>query len=305
MASGIDERIQQMVKSDAVVLFMKGTRQGPQCGFSATVVGILDELLPSYTTVNVLEDPALRQGIKAFSDWPTIPQLYIRGEFVGGCDIIKEMYASGELYSSLGVEVPTPVQANITITDAAVPRLQEAMAGAQGASLRLSIDRGFRHDLFFGEAGPKDVVVESNGIAVRLDAGSSQRAEGLVLDFATEGLQSGFKITNPNEPKVRAVTVHELKEMLDNGDTLALFDVRPTDERAKASIDAARPLDNDGRAWIQDQPKDTVLVFHCHHGGRSQRAAESFVAEGYTRVYNLQGGVDLWAQEIDPSVPRY
>jgi len=95
-------RIQQLVDSDRVVLFMKGNRGMPQCGFSAQVVGILDGHLPSYTTVDVLQDPEIRQGIKAFTNWPTIPQLYVGGEFVGGCDIVMEMEQTGELEPLLG-----------------------------------------------------------------------------------------------------------------------------------------------------------------------------------------------------------
>ena len=91
------QRIQATIESSPVVLFMKGDRSMPQCGFSARVVQILDSMLPEYATVNVLADPAIREGIKEFSAWPTIPQLYVRGEFVGGCDIVTEMYQSGEL----------------------------------------------------------------------------------------------------------------------------------------------------------------------------------------------------------------
>jgi monothiol glutaredoxin len=91
------ERIQKIVDSDRVVLFMKGDRRMPQCGFSAQVVRILDSLLPQYTTVDVLADPEVRQGIKEYAQWPTIPQLYVAGEFLGGCDIVTEMYQSGEL----------------------------------------------------------------------------------------------------------------------------------------------------------------------------------------------------------------
>ena len=90
-------RISDTIASDRVVLFMKGSRDSPQCGFSARVVQMLDRLVPDYTTVDVLADPAIRQGIKDFSSWPTIPQLYVGGEFVGGCDIITEMFQSGEL----------------------------------------------------------------------------------------------------------------------------------------------------------------------------------------------------------------
>lgn len=94
-------RIQSLIDGNPVVLFMKGHRQAPECGFSAQVIQILDSLIPEYATVNVLEDPEVRQGIKDFSNWPTIPQLYVRGEFVGGCDIITEMYKAGELQPQL------------------------------------------------------------------------------------------------------------------------------------------------------------------------------------------------------------
>ena len=95
------DRLRSIIDSGPVVLFMKGNRQMPQCGFSAQVVQILDSLVPDYTTVDVLSDPDVRQGIKEYSSWPTVPQLYVRGEFVGGCDIVTEMYRSGELRNAL------------------------------------------------------------------------------------------------------------------------------------------------------------------------------------------------------------
>ncbi len=99
-------RIGSIITSDHVVLFMKGTPQAPQCGFSASVVQILDRFLPSYTTIDALDDPEIREGIKAYSSWPTIPQLYVDGEFIGGCDIVQEMFASGELEKTLRGETP-------------------------------------------------------------------------------------------------------------------------------------------------------------------------------------------------------
>ena len=91
------ERIDETVKTNDVVLFMKGTKAMPQCGFSSRVAGVLNYMGIEYQDVNVLDDEAIRQGIKDYSDWPTIPQLYVKGEFVGGCDIITEMTLSGEL----------------------------------------------------------------------------------------------------------------------------------------------------------------------------------------------------------------
>lgn len=99
--SDVLQRIDQTVKSNDVVLFMKGSSKMPQCGFSATVVHILDRLGVDYQDVNVLTDPEIRQGIKDYANWPTIPQLYVKGEFVGGCDILREMFESGELKTFL------------------------------------------------------------------------------------------------------------------------------------------------------------------------------------------------------------
>jgi monothiol glutaredoxin len=98
------KQISELLASNRIVLFMKGTRQMPQCGFSAQVVKILDKLLPSYETVDVLGSAELRDGIKEFSQWPTIPQLYVGGEFIGGSDIVREMDASGELQKIIGAD---------------------------------------------------------------------------------------------------------------------------------------------------------------------------------------------------------
>jgi monothiol glutaredoxin len=101
MSATVTERIASDIESSDVVLFMKGTPVFPQCGFSSTVVQILGHLGVKFKSFDVLKDPELRQGIKEFSNWPTVPQLYVKGEFVGGCDIIREMYESDELESLL------------------------------------------------------------------------------------------------------------------------------------------------------------------------------------------------------------
>jgi len=97
----ITQRIRKDIAANDVVLFMKGTPVFPQCGFSATVVQVLSHLGVKFKGVDVLQDPGLRQGIKDFSSWPTVPQLYVKGEFIGGCDIVREMFQSGELQQVL------------------------------------------------------------------------------------------------------------------------------------------------------------------------------------------------------------
>jgi monothiol glutaredoxin len=113
MDQNIADQIRRTIESNDVVLFMKGTPVFPQCGFSAAVVQILSQLGVKFKGINVLEDPGLRQGIKDFASWPTIPQLYVKGEFLGGCDIVREMAESGELeehLSNQGVAMQARVQ---------------------------------------------------------------------------------------------------------------------------------------------------------------------------------------------------
>ena len=99
--SDIQSKIKELVETNDVVLFMKGTPEFPQCGFSSTVVRILDNLGVKCLGINILEDQEMRQGIKDYTNWPTLPQLYIKGEFIGGCDIVKEMFQAGELQALL------------------------------------------------------------------------------------------------------------------------------------------------------------------------------------------------------------
>jgi monothiol glutaredoxin len=108
MDSSVAERIKSDIESNDVVLYMKGTPVFPQCGFSSTVVQVLTHLGVKFKGVDVLTDPSIREGIKQFSNWPTIPQLYVKGEFLGGCDIVREMYQTGELQELLstnGIDV--------------------------------------------------------------------------------------------------------------------------------------------------------------------------------------------------------
>ena len=300
-------RIEGLIAADRVVVFMKGVRGAPQCGFSATVCRILDGLLPEYATVNVLADPALRDGIKAFSSWPTIPQLYVNGEFVGGCDILQEMLADGSLFETLGLPKPEIAVPNITISDAAAQALR-LLASRSAGPLHLSIDAQFQHGIYFGPSEPGVIALTVSGIAVEIDPLSAARANGLTLDAEARAEGPAFKIDNPNAPKnaeVRQMSVTELAQRIAASERLGLFDVRTPDERAIAHIEGARLLDSNVVEQLEGLDKGALLVFHCHHGGRSQRAAEHFAALGFTNVWNLAGGIDAWSQEVDPNVPRY
>lgn len=299
-------RIESLVEGSEVVLFMKGTRHMPQCGFSATTTQILDSLIEDYETVDVLSDPAIREGIKAFSSWPTIPQLYVKGEFVGGCDIVRELYASGELHEKLGRPAPERRVPALHVSDAAASALAAAAEGNPGKAVHLQIDAGFRPSLFLAPPSPGAIEVQAGAAAIHFDLESAARADGLRIDVENTPGGPQFRVDNPNAPSaVKQLTPSEVKSRLDAGETFLLLDVRTAEERATASIPGSRLFDEATAQEIEALDRETVLVFHCHRGGRSQSAAERFVALGFRRVFNMAGGIDAWSLEVDPGVPRY
>ncbi len=300
--------IAEKVASAPVVLFMKGTRYQPQCGFSATVVGILDTMLADYETVNVLADPAVRQGIKDFSNWPTIPQLYVQGEFLGGCDIVRDMHQSGELAGALGVE-ETPVEPPaFTVTPRAAEVFREALVedGEQGLCICIEINTRYQTQLGIEPPPAGSVTVEQGGLTFAFDRLSAQRARGMKIDFVDQDGQAGFKIDNPNAPpSVKQISVQELKAKLDGGEAFEFIDVRTPREREAAAIAGTKLLDDELHEQLMQLDRKTPLVFHCHHGGRSNQAANYFLSQGFIDVANVVGGIDAWSLHIDTTVPRY
>ncbi len=303
--SAVRDRIDQLVKGNQVVLFMKGTPQQPMCGFSARTIAALDSVLPDYTSFNVLEDEQVREGIKAYGNWPTIPQLYINGELVGGCDIVIAMLNSGELHQQLGLPAPDRSPPDITLTDLAAERIRQAMQGHEGMALHLSIDSGWDSQFNLGPLQGGEIVTTANGVEIAMDIATAQRARGAVIDWVKVMTGEGLSVTLPGAPPpVKTLSVTELAEKLNTGN-VTLIDVRPAEDRAKASLAAALPLDDELMEKLGKLPRESELAFICHHGNSSLGAAEHFRKQGFTSVYNVKGGMDAWSQEVDNSIPRY
>lgn len=302
----LKKKLDSIVQADPVVLFMKGTRSFPQCGFSASVVNILNTLVPKYATVNILSDADIRTGMKEYSDWPTFPQLFIKGEFVGGADIVRQMHEAGELEKKLGDLVAPAKAPTLTVSPRAAAELTAALKdGSPGDVIHLTITPTWEHQLDLGPKEASHVTIATNGVTVQLDRASAGRATGVTIDFLESPDGGGFKIDNPNRPAaVKQIEPKALKALLDAG-TVTLWDVRTEKERAVAMIQGTRLLDDAAMAEIEAMPKSTPLAFHCHHGTRSRAAAEHFLKEGFTNVYNLAGGIEAWSRDVDPSVPRY
>ena len=299
------EKIESIVKQNRVVLFMKGTPKSPMCGFSAKTIGLLDSILDEYKSVDVLEDPEIRDGIKVYGNWPTIPQLYIDGELVGGCDIVTAMFNSSELHELLGVEAPDRTPPEVTITDAAAVKILEAMAGHEDIGLHFAVDASWQSQFNVAPAEGHEIKVVTNGITMYFDLVSAQRANGAIIDWVETLQGSGLTIHLPQAPApVKQMGVAELKQRLEDN-SVVLIDVRGSEERALASLAAARAMNDETMKVIEAMPKDTPLAFICHTGNRSQVAGEYFRKQGFTNVSNVVGGINAWSKEIDPSVPLY
>jgi monothiol glutaredoxin len=284
MSDAVHDRIRAIVTTAPVVLFMKGTREAPQCGFSSRVVDVLDELLEDYVTFDVLEDPALREGVKSFSDWPTIPQLYVAAKFVGGADIV------------------TP---EVLVSEAAVSAFRR-YAGQERPAVRLEIGRDFDTTLELEAPRPGDLALDLGGLVLAMDKRTSQRANGVTIDFVQTAKESGFKIDNPNKPaSVRTLTVEDYAAMRESGKPHLLLDVRTPAEREIARIEGSELLDDEMMERLMELDRTTPIVCQCHHGVRSLNAAHQLVAIGFREVYNLAGGIAAWSERVDPSVPTY
>lgn len=311
MSTDTHAAIENLLRENRVVLFMKGNRAQPQCGFSAKTVAALDMLLPEYVAVDVLKDPDIRDGIKAYGNWPTVPQLYVDGELIGGSDIVTEMFDAGELGAVLGVTEPTDSVPQIGIATGAVNIMTGAIEGKPGAAIHLKIDANFQHTMSLAPPKETSVAVTSGRVTLHLDKWSAARANGLKISVYENMNGQGFSFDNPNAPPpVKQMTVQELQDLVKDG-TLnqpggpLFFDVRGEDERRIAVLPMAQPWNDDSRQLVEGLAHDTPIIFHCHLGRRSQAVADLYRRKGYTNLYNLTGGIHAWSNDIDPAVPTY
>jgi monothiol glutaredoxin len=287
LSEAVKGKIENLVQGNKVVLFMKGTRQQPMCGFSARTVAALDSVLPDYVTVNVLDDQDIREGVKVYGNWPTIPQLYIDGELVGGCDIVLNMLNTGELHQQLGLDAPDRSPPEVKLTDAAAEKIREAMQGHEGIALHFQVDANWDSQFNLAPPQGQEIAAESNGIKILMDIATAQRARGAVIDWVSTMQGEGLAIDLPQAPPpVRQMTVQELAEELKGG-SVTLVDVRSEAERAQASIEGSLVLDRPTMEKLEAMP------------------TEYFRKKGFSNISNVAGGIHAWSMEIDSSVPTY
>jgi len=297
LAPEIRDRIDEMVTGNKVMLFMKGTPKMPQCGFSAQTAGALDTLLEGdYASFNVLEDNAVREGIKEYGNWPTIPQLYVDGELVGGCDIIMEMFNAGELHGMFGLEAPDRTPPDIEITPAAAEKIGEFLAAYPGQHLHFKIGSDWDAQFHLGPEAGTEIEATAGDLTVLMDLASAQRARGARIDWVETVQGEGLKLDLPGAPPaVRQMAPDELQQRLNGAERILVIDTRNELDRQQKPLEFARPLDSSLMSELQEADRNTPLVFVCNMGMSSQEVAEHYRKQGFTEVYNLTGGAEKLA----------
>ena len=305
ISPAVHARIAKLLADNPVVLFMKGGKDQPRCGFSAKATDVLNELAPNFIGVDVLLDEEIRHGIKLYGNWPTIPQLYINSELVGGSDIITQLFNTGELHQLLGAPAPDRSAPNITISDAAATAIRAGMADEPGVVLHLRIDRRWQAHFQLAPAEGHEVRAQAAGIEILMDVATAQAAQGMHVDWAESLQGAGLSIKLPRAPRaIQSMSVSELTPAHQKG-TL-LIDVRPEHDRLRAPMPLShRVLDNSTLSSLEALDKTTAMAFLCHFGNSSRQAADHFRGLGFTELFNIEGGIDAYAREIDGSVARY
>ena len=299
MSDQTTQRIEQMLEENPVFLFMKGNPQTPMCGFSSNTVKILKDLIgDGFGSFNVLEDPEIREGIKTYGQWPTIPQLYVNKELIGGNDIISEMFNTGELHELFNLSQPDRTPPKITITDDALNHIKEGLKDMGDHQLFLSVDDEFNTRFSLEMPKGYEVIADIGDLKVYMDIGTAKRSDGVEISWIDELQGSGLRIINPNEPPaVQNLSVAELQDwMATEVKDPYVFDVRSADKIAEGTVDNAIRLDKGAIESIEAMDKDTPLVFVCQVGQSSMSAAEFFRKKGYTKVFNLTGGYNAWSE---------
>lgn len=297
MTDQATQRIEKMLDENPVFLFMKGNPQTPMCGFSSNTVKILKDMIgDNFGSFNVLDDPEIREGIKTYGQWPTIPQLYVNKELVGGNDIISEMFNTGELHELLNLTQPDRTAPTIGISDEALNHIKDGLKDMGDHQLFLSVDDEFNTRFSLEMPKGYEIIADVGDLKVYMDIGTAKRSNGIEISWQDELQGSGLRIKNPNEPPpVQDLSVAELQDWLATEvENPLVYDVRSADKIAEGTVGHAVRLDKAAIELIETMDKETPMVFVCQVGQSSMSAAEFFRKKGYTKTFNLTGGYNAW-----------
>ncbi len=290
----VPDAITRALSTEPIVVFLKGTRQQPTCRFSGQLVELLDTLLPEYAAFDIKADPEVKAAAMELSGWDAFPQFFIGGRFIGGVDVAKEWFVTGELARRLGVEQPELPTPQIHLS---VPAHEALAKSVQGSPVRIDRDARKTLRLAVSRRNSSDLAVKLGEITFVFDVVVARHLDGLRIDWLQE--PGGFVLRTPAD-SVRDLAPRELSERLSKGDNLQVVDVRTLAEFRRGHLMCSQFLTKDTFADLLALDRRTPLVFVCQEGTRSRNSAEHFVAEGFVEVYRLEGGLDRWQQELGP-----
>ena len=216
------------------------------------------------------------------------------------------MYNQGELHEVFGLDAPDRIAPTITISEAAATLIRNAMQGDTSLCVHLDIDEQWNHQFSLGRSAGHEIETQVDGFRFLTNIQSAPQADGLNIDVMTGAEGENLSVSNPNMPNVvNQLSVTELKSWFDERRDFHLIDVRTPEEVAIANLPQARLFNEDYFDEIHALPRNTLLVFLCHHGNRSQAAAEQFRPLGFSALHNVVGGIDAWSRDVDPRIPVY
>ena len=312
------EAVKDVVTEDKIVVFAKGTKEMPRCGFSARAIQVVESVGKPFKVVDILSDPSIRPALVAFSSWPTTPQVYLDGEFLGGSDIIMELYESGELQkkiaSSYGEEFKE-VQDNqrVDVTDEALGKVKEFME-TDLEFLRLSVqvkdgDRAYSLELDSHTSAAADLKWKVKGLTVIVAKAMSELFDKLEVSWVNKDGNEGFAVKEVGNPPALPIPIdidkadlaRLMRSEIKDG-KLWIVDVREDDEWKSGHGEEAvhLPLSRLEKEWKDKgfDSKDT-LVFYCAAGKRSLSAANHFRHKlGFPNTRSLVGGIGNYPSNI-------
>jgi len=302
----VEKKIQSLISEFPIVLFMKGNRENPQCGFSAEIVKILDHYVPFYETCDVLLDPDLREGIKEFSEWPTIPQLYVRKQFIGGCDIMKELHQAGALIKILGLKLTGLQVPKVSLSDSAYERcLYFLRVSYIYHAVRISVSARYAYSLQVDDLRLGDMELKYKKIQLIFSKPTASRIDGMRIEFVESEMKRGFKFINPSFPsRVKLIKVSDLKALVIKEKRFTIFDTRTQNEWDDSNIQNSKLLLGLSRNDMERISKNESIIFYCNKGKHSRAIAEKFRFNGFSNVYSLIGGIEEWNKEKKPDSIR-
>lgn len=308
LSAATRQRIEALRPTHRLVLVMSGTPNTLTCGSTVNICELLDGIGLDYAPVDGTGDPEFARGERHRAYRYGIPQLYLDGEFVASGDAIEDMANAGELHAGLGLAAPDRRPPEVKLSPAAAKFLRAVIAGREGGVVAdIQITAQWSGCVRIEPRRKGTIQTEVDGVPLQFDLASVRRAEGMSIDWQDVERGPDLLLHFPNAPVIEPVRPMSPEQadagVRDGG--LTIVDIRHPQERALARLNLPFLSLDEHNHVIRNLAPDVPLAVLCHHGDRSVPAAEYLHLLGHRDVYYIEGGIEAWAERVDPSIPRY